>query len=156
MNPAAEGEHIRSMAAADIPRVMELAATLPDAPHWPGSAYITALNPAATPRRIALVAASTLGAVSGFTVASLLPPQAELETIAVAMEYQRSGRGRRLFDALVTEFRTAGAQQIVLEVRHSNHAAIAFYRSLGFTESGRRPAYYADPVEDAVLMEFRL
>jgi ribosomal protein S18 acetylase RimI-like enzyme len=27
---------------------------------------------------------------------------------------------------------------------------------LGFQESGRRPRYYADPVEDAVLLELRL
>ena len=38
----------------------------------------------------------------------------------------------------------------------SNQAARAFYTSLGFVEEGRRPSYYADPVEDAILMRLQL
>jgi len=41
---------------------------------------------------------------------------------------------------------------LVLEVRDSNKAARGFYGSFGFIEVGRRPGYYADPVEDAILM----
>jgi ribosomal-protein-alanine N-acetyltransferase len=43
-----------------------------------------------------------------------------------------------------------------LEVRPSNHAALAFYRAQGFAVTGRRPRYYADPVEDAVLLALNL
>jgi ribosomal-protein-alanine N-acetyltransferase len=46
--------------------------------------------------------------------------------------------------------------EVLLEVRASNSAALAFYRALGFAIAGRRPLYYADPIEDAVLMELRL
>ena len=90
------------MTAADLTRVLEIAAGLPESPHWPESAYLDALNPESTPRRIALVAAG-LEEVDGFTVASLLPPQAELESIAVAAGSQRRGLGRTLFDALVKD-----------------------------------------------------
>ena len=48
--------------------------------------------------------------------------------------------------------RTEGAQQAYLEVRASNHAAIALYTRLGFRVCGRRPNYYRDPEEDAVLV----
>jgi ribosomal protein S18 acetylase RimI-like enzyme len=41
---------------------------------------------------------------------------------------------------------------ILLEVRPSNVAGRGFYAASGFVETGRRRAYYADPVEDAVLM----
>ena len=44
------------MTAADVARVLEIAASLPESPHWPESAYLDALNPESTPRRIALVA----------------------------------------------------------------------------------------------------
>jgi ribosomal-protein-alanine N-acetyltransferase len=147
---AGQAVKIRRMIAADLGRVMEIGGNLPEAPHWPQAAYLDALNPDSTPRRIALVAAS--GSVQGFAVASLLPPQAELESIAVASESQRQGAGRKLIGALTGELRLAGVQDLWLEVRASNQAAQNFYRSLGFAETGRRKAYYADPIEDAVLM----
>jgi ribosomal-protein-alanine N-acetyltransferase len=157
MNAPSESVPIRPMTEADLARVMAIAASLPDAPHWPESVYKKALNPESTPRRIALVAAGPQpGDVLGFAVANLLPPQAELETIAVASGSQRRGLGRRLFDELASQLRVAGNRQLNLEVRASNHPAFAFYRSLGFSQTGLRRAYYADPVEDAVLMRLRL
>jgi tRNA threonylcarbamoyladenosine biosynthesis protein TsaB len=96
------------------------------------------------------------GIVVGFLVASLLPPQAELETIAVAAAAQRRGLGRQLFAALASELGTALVTEVLLEVRASNHPALGLYRRLGFVETGRRPRYYHDPVEDAVLMRLPL
>ena len=148
---------IRRMTAADLARVKEIDASLPDAPHWPQSAYANALNPDSTPRRMALVAADTeSGAIHGFTVASLLPPQAELETIAVAAASQRRGLGWRLFQELISQLLADGAHTVVLEARASNRTARGFYRSLGFGLTGLRPRYYTDPVEDAVLMSLPL
>ncbi len=148
---------VRRMSMADLAQVMEIAASLPDAPHWPQSAYVNVLNPDRTPRRIALVivlaaADPPPGAVHGFAVASLLPPQAELEMIAVAAKSQRHGLGRRLFHALAIELRAADVRELVLEVRASNRSALAFYRSLGFVQTALRRSYYADPIEDAVLL----
>jgi len=155
MKRLAENVKIRRMIAADVSCVLEIAASLPESPHWPESAYIHALNPESTPRRITLVAVGS-EEVEGFTVASLLPPQAELESIAVAAGSQRRGLGRMLFDALLSELRAAGVLEVTIEVRASNHAALAFYRCAGFSQTGLRPAYYTDPVEDAVLMRLDL
>ncbi len=142
------------MTRADVSRVIQIAASLIDAPQWPESAYLTALDPASTRRRIALVAECTqTKETHGFTVASQLAPQAELETIAVAPGSQRRGIGRLLFQALAAELRAVDVHEIVLEVRASNRFALGFYRSLGFCRTGIRPSYYSDPVEDAVLME---
>ena len=156
MKHLVENVQIRRMTAADLGRVLEIAASLPESPHWPESAYLDALNPESAPRRIALVAEGLDPAGSnhleGFTAASLLPPQAELESIAVAAGSQRRGLGHMLFDALMNELRKGGVLQITLEVRASNHAALAFYRHAGFSQTGLRRAYYADPVEDAMLM----
>ena len=153
MKPPAENVQIRPMTAADVTQVMEIAASLPEAPQWPEAAYLTALTPESTPRRIALVAvAPRSGNVLGFIAASLVLPQAELESIAVAPGSQRRGLGRLLFEALVNDLRAASIFEIVLEVRTSNHPAGAFYRSAGFSQTGLRRAYYVDPIEDAVLM----
>jgi ribosomal-protein-alanine N-acetyltransferase len=145
------------MCETDLKEVMELAGSLKEAPRWPRAAYAAALDRDAVPERIALVAAAAEpGRVMGFAVARLLPPQAELETIGVAAEGQRQATGRRLMDEMVEKLKLAGVREAILEVRASNQKALGFYRSLGWSETGRRPRYYADPEEDAVLMSLEL
>jgi ribosomal-protein-alanine N-acetyltransferase len=144
------------MTVADLERVMEIAEGLKDAPHWPAGAYLRALEPEAVPRRIAVVAEEHAGGVMGFAIASVVMPEAELETIAVVGEGQRRGVGRRLSAAMAEELRAVGVTKVTLEVRASNGAAVGFYRAQGFAEMGRRTRYYADPVGDAVLMGLRL
>ena len=145
----------RRMTPADLDRVMEVAESLKEAPQWPRTAFERALDPVAQPRRIALVA-EAVGAVAGFAVASLLPPEAELETIAVASKAQRQGLAQRLFAELAAELVAVRIADVFLEVRASNQPALGLYRGLGFAETGRRVRYYHDPVEDAVLMRLRL
>lgn len=140
------------MTARDIDTVVEIAGSLKDAPRWPREAYWSAIDPGALPARVALVAESAGGAVVGFAVALVLPPEAELESIAVHAAVQRRGVARKLLQRLVTELASCGATELRLEVRASNHAALAFYRGVGFVELGHRPAYYSAPVENAVLM----
>jgi ribosomal-protein-alanine N-acetyltransferase len=41
---------------------------------------------------------------------------------------------------------------MTLEVRASNDVAQALYRSFGFEVAGRRPRYYSDDGEDALVM----
>jgi ribosomal-protein-alanine N-acetyltransferase len=145
------------MTPSDLHRVMEIALSLKEAPLWPFAAYQAVLDPSAAPRRIALVATDPqTDVLVGFAVASMLPPQAELETIAVAAESQSHGVGRQLLAALAGELAVAQIEEILLEVRGSNKPARALYQSLGFSETGCRPRYYADPIEDALLLTLRL
>jgi ribosomal-protein-alanine N-acetyltransferase len=164
MNPLAATVKVRPLTLADLDRVIEIEQNITGAPHWPPSAYLAALGSQAAPLRIALaVEAPSDGSSSpdrrglaGFAVASLLPPQAELETIAVAAEFQRRGLAGRLFASLAAELRAAHVIEVFLEVRASNQPALGFYRQVGFVDTGRRRSYYHDPVEDAVLMRLQL
>lgn len=145
------------MGAGDVERAVEIAGGLREAPHWPASVYVAALDLLHLPRRIALVAVDAASdAVAGFAVASVVAPEAELETIAVAAEGQRRGVGAGLLRALVEELKAEQVTGLLLEVRASNRAAIGFYRAQGFVEAGRRARYYIGPEEDAVLMRLRL
>jgi len=155
-NGPAEGR-IRRMRASDLERVLGIAETLPEAPQWPASAYLSAIDPVGSIPRIALVAsvAEDDGTV-GFLVAGLVPPEAELETIGVSGALQGKGIGKSLLLALVEKLRGECINVVHLEVRASNDRALGFYRAMGFQESGRRPRYYADPEEDAVLMALDL
>jgi ribosomal-protein-alanine N-acetyltransferase len=147
------GFRIRPLEDSDVDRLAEIAAGLDQAPQWPRSAYASLLQS----ERVVLVAEDAgSGAVAGFVVARLILPEAELESIAVAGEFRRRGVARELFSALSGMLGRSGVAEIMLEVRAGNGAALGFYRSLGFVEEGRRRGYYADPVEDAVLMRLRL
>jgi [ribosomal protein S18]-alanine N-acetyltransferase len=143
---------VRRMKAADVEAVAALAAGLPAAPQWQRDAYLAALDPQARSVRIALVAETAAAGLIGFTVASVISPEAELESIAVLREFQRAGVARRLFEFLVAELAATGVKVVLLEVRASNEAALSLYRVLGFAEAGRRTGYYAHPAEDAVQM----
>ncbi len=146
---------IRAMREADIARVQEIARALAEAPHWPHAAYLAAIDHSAKPTRIALIGESAdTPLVVGFTIAQLIAPEAELETIAVTPEAQGCGAGRRMLLELVERLKAESIFALNLEVRASNGRAIGFYRALGFQQTGLRPRYYSNPEEDAVL--FRL
>jgi ribosomal-protein-alanine N-acetyltransferase len=153
MTPAAKDPMIRRMTQADLGRVMEISGSLKQAPHWPLSIWLAALDSEFASRRIALVVVDEAsGAINGFALAGVLAPKAELESIVVAREAQRRGVARRLLAALLSEFEAEGVTEVLLEVRASNGAALELYRRLGFVEAGRRVRYYADPIEDALLL----
>jgi [ribosomal protein S18]-alanine N-acetyltransferase len=148
---------IRSLEAADLDTILGIAEILEDAPHWSLDRYEEVLRMDSPRSRIGLVAWEPRSReVIGFAVASLVTPEAELESIAVAAREQRRGVGRRLLEVLGELLWQRGVAELLLEVRASNAAAIAFYQSQNFRQVGIRPGYYADPEEDAVLMALRL
>lgn len=155
MKDAIREVEIRPMRAADIARAMEIAAGLKELALWTPAQWAEAVSSQAAGRRSVLVA-ETAGVVVGFAVAGVAGPEAELESIAVESARQRQGVGQRLWTVLVAGLRAAGVKEVFLEVRASNRPALRFYRARGFAETGRRPRYYADPVEDAALLRLRL
>ena len=82
--------------------------------------------------------------------------RAEVIDLRVLASERRQGLGRKLLWASFTALGDVGA--VELEVRSSNVAARALYESLGFSETGLRPNYYAtaDGREDAILMTLAL
>ena len=82
--------------------------------------------------------------------------RAEMVDLRVLASERRQGLGRQLLWASLTALGDVGA--VELEVRSSNVAARALYKSLGFSETGLRPKYYATPDgrEDAILMTLPL
>jgi ribosomal-protein-alanine N-acetyltransferase len=157
MKDSAAPIEIRAMEAADLPRILEIASGVRNAPHWPESAYRSAIDREVAPARVALVAlAIETGTVAGFAIASLLAGQAELEMIAIAAEWQGRGMGRRLLEGLMERLRQQDVREVFLEVRASNATALHLYGSLGFVETGRRGRYYSGPVEDGVTMRLSL
>jgi [ribosomal protein S18]-alanine N-acetyltransferase len=85
------------------------------------------------------------------------PGEAQILNLSVVPDCRRLGLGRQLLHRLVDDARQLGAEQVFLEVRVSNAAAIALYHVEGFSEVARRGEYYppARPGaarEDALIM----
>lgn len=91
--------------------------------------------------------------VRGFLCAMAVAGEAELQAIAVERARWSRGAGSALMDAMIRWAREGGLQAIHLEVREGNGRAIDFYARHGFAAVGRRPKYYQDNGEAAVLMK---
>ena len=74
-----------------------------------------------------------------------------IDNVAVRPSCRRMGLGDRLLDVFI-RFGQANLAFLTLEVRPSNTPAVALYEKNGFKEVGRRPNYYDDPKEDALLL----
>jgi ribosomal-protein-alanine N-acetyltransferase len=91
-------------------------------------------------------------AVAAYAIAFAVGEDGELLNVAVEPERRGKGLAGQMVDALLIELAARGVRTAFLEVRESNQAARALYGSRGFTEIGRRTAYYRRPVEDALVM----
>ena len=81
-----------------------------------------------------------------------LSGEGELMRIAVLPEYRGRGYSRKLMERLEESARAAGAQELTLEVRESNEAALHLYKSCGFRVEAVRKDYYRNPKENALIL----
>ena len=84
--------------------------------------------------------------IYGFSVGS----QKQIFSFAVDKEHRRQGWGRRLLEAVLGSVKISFP--FTLQVRVSNHGALALYVSMGFVQAGVLPKYYDDG-EDGLLMQ---
>jgi [ribosomal protein S18]-alanine N-acetyltransferase len=98
-----------------------------------------------------LIVAACGERIVGFAVVRrIVEGEAELLNLAVHTDFRRHGVGRRLF----AELTSGHSGDLWLEVRESNSAARNFYKNLGLNEAGRRPEYYDNSSEAAIVMNF--
>ena len=141
---------IRPATTTDIPALRALEQRADTAAHWTEQAYDALFAPEAPPR-ITLVAEDA-AELLGFVISRCDPEQWEIENVVVSPRHRRRGIGRELVRNVLEAARKADAPAVLLEVRSSNTAARQLYEQLGFSQVGRRPAYYREPVEDALLL----
>ncbi|MDD1476854.1 ribosomal protein S18-alanine N-acetyltransferase [Arthrobacter sp. H16F315] len=140
------------MTAADIPAVDELERQLFPVDAWPLQMFVAELAQAGT--RHYLVA-ERAGQIVGYAGLMCIEPIADVQTIAVAPEYEGRGIGSALLTALIRESRLRRAEDVLLEVRADNPRAQQLYRRYGFEQIHLRARYYRDGV-DALIMRLRL
>jgi ribosomal-protein-alanine N-acetyltransferase len=90
---------------------------------------------------------------AAFCASRLVLDELHVLDLAVHPGWRRRGLARFLLGLALRQAAKAGAQVALLEVRAGNAPALALYAGLGFRPVGRRPGYYREPVEDALLLE---
>ncbi|WP_033170390.1 ribosomal protein S18-alanine N-acetyltransferase [Selenomonas sp. ND2010] len=78
--------------------------------------------------------------------------ECQITNVAILPEYRGQGIGTKLFGAIIDAVKAKGVTAMTLEVRPSNAPARALYARYGFKDAGRRPHYYQDDGEDAIIM----
>lgn len=94
--------------------------------------------------------------IAGYIVARESAGELHINNVAVRDQYRRRGIGSALLGRIMETARRLKVKVAFLEVRSGNDAARALYERTGFRAIARRPNYYSDPREDAVVMSLPL
>jgi ribosomal-protein-alanine N-acetyltransferase len=139
--------NVRPMTAADLPAVVELDQVSFSQP-WPPAAFEAEL---VNINSRCWVAEEDSRVVAALVLWRVLD-EAHIATIAVHPDYRRRGIGRALLRAGMDAAYIEGARIYHLEVRAGNLSAQKMYVEFGYEVVGRRPRYYQDNGEDALLL----
>lgn len=135
------------MSISDVPAVAELERKCFSDP-WSERSVAAELENPLSLWLVALLGRTVVGYVGSQSVME----QADMMNIAVNPDYRRRGIAESLIERLVAELKDKQVSSLTLEVRASNAPAIALYRKLGFSQVGKRPNYYRNPREDALIL----
>jgi len=149
---------IEPMTRADVPEVLAIERACFRAP-WSRDAFISEIG--SPGRSFPLVVRRLSGApesprVVAYVCLWRVHDELWINNLAVHHGFRRLGLGRRLVREALALGSQLGCAQALLEVRPSNEHAIRLYRAAGFRTLARRPRYYTDNQEDALLMVARL
>jgi len=132
---------IRPATPADLAAIAAIQAASPETSQWESGDYL----------ENDCVVAVAEGRVTGFLASRrVAPDEREILNVAVDRDQRRKGIARALLEHELAR----GRGQWFLEVRASNVAAIHLYENAGFEHCGRRPGYYQQPAEEAIVMRF--
>ncbi len=147
------------MTPADLDAVLAIEQSVQAYP-WTRGNFVAALEQGYICRVDAAqaVQAQDHAAIRAYAVLMPVLDEAELLNIGVVAGQQRRGWGRALLAEMLGQACAGKMCRVFLEVRASNIAALALYRSSGFVEIGVRRAYYRNDngSEDAITMACEL
>lgn len=90
--------------------------------------------------------------VAGFAAFWKVLDEMHINNLAIHPDLRERGLGRRLLAGVLAAAYGMGVRRATLEVRRSNLAAQRLYAAAGFRVVGVREGYYAQPVEDALVL----
>jgi ribosomal-protein-alanine N-acetyltransferase len=142
---------IREMKREDVPAIAELEKLCFSDP-WSENSIASELD---NPLSYWLVAEDN-GKIAGYVGSQSVLDAADMMNLAVSPDCRQQGVGQALVNELVQHLQKNNVIALLLEVRVSNAPAISLYEKLGFEQVGRRPKYYHNPREDALILRKEL
>jgi len=138
---------VMPMSAGDLPEVIGLESRAFKNP-WGILAFV---NELACSSAFNYVLMSNQRRLIAYICFRLILDELHVLKIAVNNEYRGKGIAFQFFNQCLGEIPEV-FNFAFLEVRPANIAGIRLYQKLGFREWGRRPGYYLDTGEDAIMM----
>lgn len=140
---------VRSATRDDIPAILALERQSSGVAHWTSEQYASRIEDGL--QNGSFLVAESDNKICGFVCAHTVTGEWEIENIVVGEKFRRHGIATQLMRSLINRWEHALGTALLLEVRQSNTAARALYAEFGLQAVGRRPGYYREPVEDAIL-----
>ena len=154
-NEAPAGSRIRRMRSGDIQEVLAIASDAFLTP-WTEGMFRKELRLSFSRNFVALSGPGPSDPVAGFVTFWVIADEVQLHNMAVRRDLRRRGIASRLFSAMIREGLDEGAETGTLEVRKANDPARKLYEKFGWRVTDRRPFYYSDTGEDALIMSAEL
>jgi ribosomal-protein-alanine N-acetyltransferase len=146
MTAPARSPEIRRLTYADLPQVVAIERRAFPTP-WSLAMFVLELSKAGG----ICLAAFDGATMTGYLICSRYDTVWHLMNVSVDPDRRRERIATALLTALIERIGDPQGQ-LTLEVRQSNHGAIALYERFGFRSAGIRRRYYQDNGEDAVIM----
>jgi ribosomal-protein-alanine N-acetyltransferase len=140
---------IRKMTVDDVPAVSQIDRMSFSLP-WPEHSFHYEVSDNRVAR--CFVAEAEDKRIAAMIVSWIIVDEMHIATIATHPDFRRQGIGEQILTKALVDGQAAGARLAFLEVRAANEPAQAMYRKFGFEITGKRPRYYKDNGEDAILM----
>ena len=99
--------------------------------------------------------AESKGEIVGYIIGSLVDGQARIVSMAVSRRWRRKGIGKAMLNQVLRWFNETGFDEVRLEVRPDNAAALGLYEVMGFSRERVIPDYYETGFP-AIVMKSKL
>ena len=139
------------MGKADLPEIMAIEKVSFTSP-WTAGMFTEELENKLAQCLVIRINDEGKSVVGAYIIFRLIADEAHLHNLAVKKEFRRRGLAQSMMDVMKNMALQLGVVARTLEVRESNKEAISLYLKCGFVVKGRRPLYYTDTHEDALIM----
>jgi [ribosomal protein S18]-alanine N-acetyltransferase len=139
------------MRKADLPEILAIESSAFPTP-WTEGMFVDELRTTHAQCLVVKIEIEGKTFIAAYIIFWLVADEAHLHNLAVRNEFRRQGLALNLMNLMKDIAAQVGIHRQTLEVRESNAGAINLYRKCGFVVKGRRPLYYTDTREDALIM----